>query len=45
MAFQIEPNIILLTDSYKPTHWLQYEPGTSKVGAFFESRYRAAYEG
>ena len=38
MAFQIEPNILLLTDSYKPTHWPQYEPGTTRVSSFFESR-------
>lgn len=31
-------NIILLTDSYKPTHWKQYPPGTSEVYAYLESR-------
>lgn len=31
-------NIILLTDSYKPSHWKQYPGETSNVYAFFESR-------
>lgn len=31
-------NILLLTDGYKPSHWLQYPQGTSQVYAFFESR-------
>jgi len=31
-------NIIMLTDSYKVTHHLQYPPGTSKVYSYFESR-------
>lgn len=31
-------NIILKTDSYKPSHWKQYPPGTSRVYSFFESR-------
>lgn len=31
-------NILLLTDSYKISHWRQYPPGTEKVFAFFESR-------
>lgn len=38
MAFQIEPNIILLTDSYKVTHWKQLPPGTTFAQGFFESR-------
>ncbi len=33
-----QDNIILLTDSYKITHWKQYPPGTSKVYSYFESR-------
>jgi nicotinamide phosphoribosyltransferase len=28
----------LLTDSYKPTHWLQYPAGTTRVYSYFESR-------
>ncbi|VVU94623.1 Nicotinate phosphoribosyltransferase (NAPRTase) family [seawater metagenome] len=31
-------NIILLTDSYKVTHYNQYPPGTEKVYSYFESR-------
>lgn len=31
-------NLLLLTDSYKPTHWKQYEKGTTFVHSFFESR-------
>ena len=31
-------NIILLSDSYKVSHWLQYPPGTTNVYSFFESR-------
>lgn len=31
-------NIILLTDSYKITHWPQYPPNTNKIIAYFESR-------
>lgn len=34
----IEPNICLLTDSYKATHWKQYPSGTSRVYSYFESR-------
>lgn len=34
----IDHNIILLTDSYKVTHWKQYPPGTEKVYSYFESR-------
>jgi len=36
-------NIIMLTDSYKVTHHLQYPPGTTKVYSYFESR-GGAYE-
>ena len=32
------PNPILLTDSYKITHWRQYPPGTEHVYSYFESR-------
>lgn len=31
-------NIILNTDSYKASHWLQYPPGTSYVYSYIESR-------
>jgi nicotinamide phosphoribosyltransferase len=31
-------NIILMTDSYKVTHWRQYPTGTSHVFSFLESR-------
>ena len=31
-------NIMLLTDSYKATHWLQYPEGTTKVHSYLESR-------
>lgn len=31
-------NPILLTDSYKTTHWKQYPPGTEKIYSYFESR-------
>lgn len=30
--------IILMTDSYKVTHWKQYPPKTEKVYSYFESR-------
>jgi nicotinamide phosphoribosyltransferase len=31
-------NLLLLTDSYKHSHWKQYPPGTTKVYSYFESR-------
>lgn len=31
-------NLILMTDSYKVTHWKQYPPQTEKVYSYFESR-------
>jgi nicotinamide phosphoribosyltransferase len=31
-------NPILSTDGYKPTHWKQYPPGTSKIYSYYESR-------
>jgi nicotinamide phosphoribosyltransferase len=31
-------NLILLTDSYKITHHLQYPPNTTKIYSYFESR-------
>ncbi|MEO1994833.1 MAG: nicotinate phosphoribosyltransferase [Planctomycetaceae bacterium] len=35
---QLYPNIILQTDSYKVSHYLQYPPGTQYVYSYFESR-------
>ncbi|MBA3732966.1 nicotinate phosphoribosyltransferase [Patescibacteria group bacterium] len=34
----IENNLLLLTDSYKVSHYKQYQPGTTRVFSFFESR-------
>ena len=34
----IENNLILLTDSYKVSHHVQYPPKTSYVYSYFESR-------
>lgn len=31
-------NLILNTDSYKASHWLQYPPNTSRVHSYIESR-------
>lgn len=31
-------NLLLLTDSYKHSHWKQYPKGTTKVYSYFESR-------
>jgi nicotinamide phosphoribosyltransferase len=31
-------NLILQTDSYKPTHWPQYPPKTQKILSYLESR-------
>ena len=31
-------NLILNTDSYKASHWLQYPPGTDKTFFYVESR-------
>lgn len=31
-------NLLLRTDSYKPSHWKQYPPGTDTVYSYFESR-------
>jgi nicotinamide phosphoribosyltransferase len=38
MGFTDRISIILNTDSYKPSHWLQYPPGTEQLVAYFESR-------
>lgn len=34
----MEKNIILNSDSYKVSHWLQYPPGTENVFSYIESR-------
>ncbi len=34
----MKQNILMLTDSYKITHWKQYPPKTEKVYSYFESR-------
>lgn len=34
----MERNFILMTDSYKLTHWKQYPEGTTKVYSYLESR-------
>ena len=31
-------NIMILSDSYKTSHWRQYPPGTTTVYSYFESR-------
>jgi nicotinamide phosphoribosyltransferase len=36
--FSLSNNLILLTDSYKPSHWKQLPPNTNATYAFFESR-------
>merc|ERR1719284_1323099 len=34
----LHDNIMLLSDSYKTSHWRQYPPGTTEVYSYFESR-------
>ncbi len=34
----MKDNIILRTDAYKQTHWLQYPKGTTKIYSYLESR-------
>lgn len=34
----LEENPILITDSYKQSHWRQYPPGTTRAHTYFESR-------
>mmetsp|Transcript_52154 Transcript_52154/g.93520 ORF Transcript_52154/g.93520 Transcript_52154/m.93520 type:complete len:503 (-) Transcript_52154:90-1598(-) len=34
----ISKNIMLMSDSYKTSHWRQYPPGTSTIYSYFESR-------
>ncbi len=38
MTIQMPDNLMMNTDSYKPSHWLQYPPNTKNVYTFFESR-------
>jgi nicotinamide phosphoribosyltransferase len=38
MKTEMPDNFLMLTDSYKPSHWLQYPPNTKNVYTFFESR-------
>lgn len=38
MRADITHNLILDTDSYKSSHWLQYPPGTTGLVAYLESR-------
>ncbi len=37
-------NIIILTDSYKVTHYLQYPPNTQFVRSYFEAREGAEHD-
>jgi nicotinamide phosphoribosyltransferase len=34
----MENNLLFDTDSYKPSHWLQYPPDLTAMGAYLESR-------
>jgi len=34
----VKPNIMIDTDSYKVSHWLQYPPGTEYVSSYIEAR-------
>ena len=34
----MEPNILLLSDSYKPSHWKQLPDGTTILHSYLESR-------
>lgn len=34
----MKPNLVLDTDSYKASHWLQYPPSTTGMYSYFESR-------
>lgn len=38
-------NILLMTDSYKVSHWKQYPPKTTRVFSFLESRTGSEYPG
>lgn len=37
-ANSLGANLLLRTDSYKASHWLQYPPGASRVHSYIESR-------
>ncbi len=34
----MDNNILLLTDAYKQTHWMQYPPNTQRIYSYLESR-------
>ncbi len=38
MGFLDRVSVIINTDSYKPSHWLQYPPETTALVSYFESR-------
>ena len=40
---RLHDNIILLTDSYKLSHYKQYPQGTEGIYSYFESRVGADY--
>jgi nicotinamide phosphoribosyltransferase len=40
----VNDNFILLTDSYKNSHDVQYPPGTTRVTSYFESRVGAKWD-
>ncbi len=40
----LDNNLLLLTDSYKVTHWKQYSPGTQNVYSYLEARGGASEE-
>ena len=42
--FDFNDNIILMTDSYKQTHWKMLPPDTNHLGSYFEARVGAEYE-
>lgn len=37
-------NLILATDSYKLSHFLQYPPGTTRISSYIEARSNGAYD-
>ena len=43
-SHEILDNIILLTDSYKMTHYCMYPPGINYVYSYFESRVSSQYD-
>src|SRR6185437_16605677 len=38
MKLPLSENVILDTDSYKASHWLQYPPDVTSMYSYFESR-------